>query len=160
MSTEHPPLCTLSPSNSASSATFSDESEHTPLYRSLECLKHPSCVSTTWIDAISEVNNPRALNHVPYKDGSLHWVDNDNQLLNMAFPAVLDLEGRFSKIGPYFNHMGEHEARVSIFKILIFSSLVLLHYYLIETIHRQPRQNQSRLSIFSLIGSFCQRSSN
>jgi hypothetical protein len=108
-----------------------------PLYRSLEeCLKHPSCVSTAWIDAISEVNNPQALNHAPYKDGSLHWVDNDNQLLNMDFPTVLDLEGEFSKIGPYFNHMGEHEARVSIFKILFFSSLLLLHYYFIETIHQ------------------------
>jgi hypothetical protein len=106
----------ISPSNSASSATHSDQSDHSALYRSLEeCLKHPSCVSNTWLDTIADTNNPRALNHAPYKDGSLHWVDKNNQLLNMAFPAVLDLQGKFSKIGPYFNHMGEHEARAHFF---------------------------------------------
>ena len=118
MSTEDtiPAPRAILPSNSISSATHSDDSEHSALYRSLEeCLKHPSCVSNKWIDTIADVNNPRTLNHAPFRDGSLHWVDKNNQLLNMAFPAVLDLQGKFSKIGPYFNHMGDREARARLY---------------------------------------------
>jgi hypothetical protein len=134
----------ISPSNSASSATQSDESNHCALYRSLEeCLKHPSCVSNTWLDTIADVNNPRALNHAPYKDGSLHWVDKNNQLLNMAFPAVVDLDGKFSKIGPYFNHMGEHEARARFLAAFFFPQrlLMLCHRNRLSPVSQKPKQS-------------------
>lgn len=125
MSDENSPVSPFSPSNSNDSLTISEESEHTPLYHSLEeCLKHPDCVSQTWMDTIGDFkNNPRLLTTPPYNDGSMHWVDKKNQLLFMAFPAVLDVEGKYTKLGPYFSLSGDREVKVS-FYIYITSGLI------------------------------------
>lgn len=99
------------PSPSTSSFTISEE--HSSLYESLEAtIKHSSCVSNDWIDTVADINNPRILNTPPYNDGSLHWVDKNNELLSMAFPAVLELDGKYSKLGPYFNLTGDRTTNV------------------------------------------------
>jgi hypothetical protein len=87
-----------------------------PLHRSLQAaVQHPSCVSAAWIDTVGDLkNNPRALHTPPYNDGSLHWVDQKGKLLCMAFPAVLDVEGKYSRISPYFSHIGDQAVKVSI----------------------------------------------
>jgi hypothetical protein len=106
-----------SPSSSpTSSLTVSDEHhEHTTLYESLDAvIKHPSCVCNEWIDTIADYKtNPRLLNTPPYNDGSFHWVDNNDDLLCMAFPAVLDIDGKYSKIGPYFNLLRDRSGKAS-----------------------------------------------
>ena len=88
---------------------------HTDLYLSLEeALKNPSCVSDTWIENIADFkNNPRTLPYAPYNDNALHYVDQKQKPLCMAFPAVIDLNGKFTKIGPYFNLMGDQAVKVS-----------------------------------------------
>ena len=95
------------------SPTISDKSvqEHSPVYVSLEsCLHHPDVVSSDWMDTIGNLNNnPRKLSTAPFNDGSLHWVNTDDNILCMAFPAVLNTFGKFSKTGPYFNLMGEQD---------------------------------------------------
>ena len=58
-------------------------------------------------------NNPRTLPYAPYNDNALHYVDQKQKPLCMAFPAVIDLNGKFTKIGPYFNLMGDQTVKVS-----------------------------------------------
>ena len=88
---------------------------HSDLYLSLEeALKNPSCVSDTWIENIADLkNNPRTLPYAPYNDNAFHYVDHKQKPLCMAFPAVIDLNGKFTKIGPYFNLMGDHTVKAS-----------------------------------------------
>ena len=77
---------------------------HSDLYLSLEeALKNPSCVSDTWIENIADFkNNPHTLPYAPYNDNTFHYVNQKQKPLCMAFPAVIDLNGKFTKIGPYF----------------------------------------------------------
>jgi hypothetical protein len=131
--------CPLSPSATATASDDGDLSPSTTLYQSLEAaMRHPSCVSPTWIDTISDFkNNPHTLHSPPYNDGALHWVDNNDDLLHMAFPAVLDLYGKYAKVGPYFSLMGEQPFRVNIsLSSTIFSSNTFL-----ETNHSYFKQN-------------------
>ena len=102
------------------------ETEHSLMYRSLEsCLQHPDIVSSDWIDTIADFkNNPRLLSKPPYNDNSLHWVDRNDNVLSMAFPAVLNNPGKYGKMGPYFNLMSEQGVKVS--HILSF----LFHCYI------------------------------
>jgi hypothetical protein len=85
-----------------------------PLYQSLlAAIEHPNCVKPAWIDTVTNSkNNPRGLPK-PYNDGSLHWVNNSNDLLCMAFPAVLDLDGKYGRTGPYFSLSGTQGKNVS-----------------------------------------------
>ena len=117
MSTDNLPNHAPSPSHSNDSTTASNTSSHGPLYKSLEeCLKHSRCISNKWLDDVTNIqNSPRPLKNAPYNDGALYWVNKDNELLSMAFPAVLETDGKFSKIGPYFNLAGDHEIKVSFF---------------------------------------------
>jgi hypothetical protein len=99
----------LSPSRSRSPSitSLSEDNHDLTLYHSLqETMKHPSSVSPAWVETVDFKNNPRVLHSPPHNDGSSHWVDNDNNLLCMAFPAVLDLYGKYGKTGPYFSFTG------------------------------------------------------
>ena len=101
-----PPLIYLSDSPGTPTASeHSPPPTYTPLYQSLQAaVQHPSCVSPAWIDTLADFkNNPRALHKPPHNDGSLHWVNKKGNLLCMAFPAVLDLNGKYGRIGPYFS---------------------------------------------------------
>jgi hypothetical protein len=92
-----------------------DDPSRSLIYLSLqESLRHPSCVSNTWIDTIADFkNNPRTLQTPPYNDGALYYVDKKQKPLCMAFPAVLTLNGKYGKIGPYFNLMGDQGVKAS-----------------------------------------------
>lgn len=57
-------------------------------------------------------NNPRAPHLAPYNDGSLHYVDMQGRLLIIGFPAVLDMDGKYSRTGPYFNMAGAQGLKV------------------------------------------------
>ena len=110
-----PPLVYLSdtPENETASEG-SPEPTYKPLYQSLQAVvMHPSSVGAAWIDTIGDLkNNPHALHTAPYNDGSLHWVDQKGKLLCMGFPAVLDLEGKYGRIGPYFSLTSDHGVKV------------------------------------------------
>ena len=108
----------LLPTAHSPSPTISEKSEqdpHSPLYRSLEsCLSQPDVVSPKWMDTLGDLaNNPRKLSTAPYNDGSLHWMNTDDNVLSMAFPAVLRTSGKYARIGPYFNLKGEQDVKVS-----------------------------------------------
>ncbi|KAG1862144.1 hypothetical protein F4604DRAFT_1494811, partial [Suillus subluteus] len=47
-------------------------------------------------------NNPHPLCTF-MNDSAEYWVDGSGSLLHMKFPARLDLNGQYSRIGPYFN---------------------------------------------------------
>ena len=88
----------------------------TSLYQSLiEVIKHPSCINKAWVNTVADFrNNPCALHMRPYNDGSLHFVNKDGNLLCMAFPAVLVLDGKYGCTGPYFSlATGEQGVKVS-----------------------------------------------
>jgi hypothetical protein len=91
------------------------EDQHSDMFLSLETtLRHPSSVSNTWIDTIDDArNNPRILSTAPFDDGALHWVDRDGKVLRMSFPAVLNMYGKYAKIGPYFSLMSDQNIKVS-----------------------------------------------
>jgi hypothetical protein len=87
----------------------------TPLYQSLlAAMDHPSCAKPSWVDTVADFkNNPRALHTLPYNDGSQHYVDNDGNLLCMAFPAVIEYDAKYTRTGPYFSLSGPQGMNVN-----------------------------------------------
>jgi hypothetical protein len=123
--------------------------QNSDLYLSLEAaLKHPSCVSETWMETIGDFkNNPRSLPYAPYNDGALYYVDDKQKPLSMAFPAVIDLNGKFSKIGPYFNLMGDQNVKVRYKYYISFCNKINLIF--IATDYRIVEQNESHFRAFT-----------
>ena len=111
-------LVTASNFDSPSPSDKSDDNDRqTRLLRlSLESYMHDAeTVSAELIDTIADLkNNPRKLSTAPYNNGSYHWVDRNNNVLLMSFPAVLNVPGKYGKIGPYFSLMGEQDVKVCI----------------------------------------------
>lgn len=121
------------------SPTLTDKSEEeprSPLFLSLEhCLRNPYSVSSDWIDNIADINNnPRKLSgsSASYNDNSLHWVDQEGNILPMVFPAVLNIPGKYSKIGPYFNLMGDQDV------VKVSSSRIFFMYLTSSPDHQKP----------------------
>ncbi|KAI6126022.1 hypothetical protein EDD16DRAFT_1443554, partial [Pisolithus croceorrhizus] len=54
------------------------------------------------IENIALENNPRPLCEL-MQDNAQYWVTTDNQLLHIKFPAKVDCNGQYERIGPYFN---------------------------------------------------------
>jgi hypothetical protein len=92
-----------------------DVEGRSPLYQSLmAALDMPNAAKREWLETVADFkNNPRALHLPPYNDGALHFVDKDGYILPISFPAVLDLHGRYARLGPYFNMTSEHGIKVT-----------------------------------------------
>lgn len=73
----------------------------------LKCSKSVEAASAERINLLAEANNPRHLS-----DGALYWVDNHGKPLCFKFPALIDLEGQFSRLDPYFNFDGAKSVRL------------------------------------------------
>lgn len=103
------------PISSPSTPPVELQNERSNLYKSLEAaIEDPYSVSNEWLDTIAEFkNNPRVINNGPYKDGSFHWVNKNDDVLCMAFPAILEMNGKYTKVGPYFN-LGDRFTKVCI----------------------------------------------
>ena len=93
----------------------------TTLYQSLlAAMDHPSCAKPSWVDTVTDFkNNPCALHSLPYNDGSQHYVDNDGNLLCMAFPAVIEYNAKYTHTGPYFSLSGPQGMNVKQSRCLI-----------------------------------------
>ena len=63
-------------------------------------LQHPRSARASWLDEKNE-----ELGHMTLSDeeDSAYWIDEDDEKLCLAFPAVLDLDGAFSRLEPYFS---------------------------------------------------------
>lgn len=88
-----------------STPTPQREVTETPLYKSLlYSVRSPGALT---VDAASETNIPLENNPRPLRtfmnDNAEYWVDGSGSLLRMKFPARLDLNGQYSRVGPYFN---------------------------------------------------------
>ena len=87
---------------------FSDTDLHSksPLAQSLISLSyHPNCPAVSgFFDNVAVDNQPRRLSFMP--DGADYFVDNDGQPILLVFPAELDFEGKYSRVGSYFNLPG------------------------------------------------------
>lgn len=69
------------------------------LYRSLEkALTHPSSASSAWME--NHDSDFLRLRASP-NDNSLYWVDKDDHVLSLAFPAILDPEKTYNEIESY-----------------------------------------------------------
>ena len=65
----------------------------------------------------------------PYNEnGTLHWVDKNNELLYMTFPGRLELYGKYNKTGPYFSLMENQVSLFSSFIFLIFNIILEDNY--------------------------------
>lgn len=64
----------------------------------VETLRHPECARVSWM-------NSERLRHLTLtdKDDSFYWVDTEGGMFNIAFPAILDMEGGFGRSEPYFS---------------------------------------------------------
>lgn len=73
-----------------------------PMFQSLlTCITSNNAVDQTVVESIAENNN---LHSVPtMNDKADHWVDNNGHPLILWFPAILDTEGSFGRMGLYFN---------------------------------------------------------
>lgn len=81
---------------------FSSHSDESLLYSSLRAsLQHPSCASAEWLKNcnISSCH----FSTLSAWDNSAYWENKRHENLCMAFPAILDLKGSYSRIGPTFN---------------------------------------------------------
>jgi hypothetical protein len=75
---------------------------HSPIWSSLlSGLQSPLAVDRSTISKFVITNNPRRVREM--KDTALYWVDEDGSPLVIKFPVLLDTEGIFGAIGPYFN---------------------------------------------------------
>lgn len=73
-----------------------------PIWTSLlSGLQSPLAVSGQTISQIVEDNNPRKIREM--KETALYWVGKDGSPFTIKFPLLLDTEGYFGAIGPYFN---------------------------------------------------------
>jgi len=54
-----------------------------------------------YIQGFDPLTNPRQFR--PMGDTAQYWVGASDQLLTMTFPAMLNMSGRFVKLGPYFS---------------------------------------------------------
>ena len=67
------------------------------LHRSLsEILRHPSSANTSHLENFN--NNYSCLSLMSSQDDSLYWIDEQHQKFCLAFPAILDLKGRYSRM--------------------------------------------------------------
>jgi hypothetical protein len=63
-------------------------------------LQHPRHARASWVT--DEVESLRRLTLSDDED-SLYWMDEDCEKLNIAFPAILDMDGSFERSDPYFS---------------------------------------------------------
>jgi hypothetical protein len=75
-------------------------------------LQHPHCARASWM-----TNGTESLRHLTFTDGedSLYWMDEDCEKLNIAFPAILDMDGGFGRSEPYFSLKDSSRTSVSFF---------------------------------------------
>jgi hypothetical protein len=93
------------------------------VYRSLEAaIQHPSAVSSRWIHDFDDLHiHPCQLSSsaLLYNDESLTWVDEDNRLFCLAFPAIVNVKGEYTEIGCYSDIVTDQSVEVSIVKIFV-----------------------------------------
>jgi hypothetical protein len=53
-----------------------------------------------WVESIIQSGHFRVVSD---KEESLYCVDENDDLLSMTFPAMLDVKGEYSRISPYFS---------------------------------------------------------
>ncbi|KAG1869159.1 hypothetical protein C8R48DRAFT_771323 [Suillus tomentosus] len=74
----------------------------TPLYRCLQAYMSSSGALTAEVcDSVPFANNPRPMS-IQMGDKAEYWADKDGDLLVFKFPAILDVNGMYTRIGPYF----------------------------------------------------------
>lgn len=96
------PLTDLEPTSPVNQPEESQN--NSPLYLSLlHSLKNPNTISTDWLNTIAEKNNPRTINKAAFNDSAQYWVDNNDNILRISFPAILDPNGKYSRVGAYLS---------------------------------------------------------
>ena len=82
--------------------------------------------NATWLETVADFNNNSQAVHTPlYNDGSLHFVDNNGEILQIGFPAYLDVHGKYAHQGPYFNMETGQGVKVSPHSCLSYSHTYL-----------------------------------
>ena len=76
-------------------------------------LEDQGCSKSSWMNNIDE-NLCRVKRST--EEDCLYWVDKDDRNISMAFPAVLDVDGTFTHLDPYFSLADYHSVRfISLF---------------------------------------------
>ena len=106
------------PSSPNREPTPSNIYEKTPLYQSLlAAVEMPLSAKPKWLETVADFsNNPRTIPRPPYNDGMFHFVSNNGDVLGIGFPAVLDLHGKYGRLGPYFNMATEQGVNLKVRK--------------------------------------------
>lgn len=66
----------------------------------LECSSGPTSASTGRLTALARSNNPRFWDA---KIRSEQWVDTNGRPFSITFPAIIEPQGKHSKLDPYFS---------------------------------------------------------
>lgn len=94
---------TLSRSPSPTAPTEDEAHNRTPLWFSLlEVADNTLALSQAVVESIAKDNNPRPLRQL-MRDGAEYWVKSTGDLLCIRFPARVDRNGMYGRLGPYFN---------------------------------------------------------
>jgi hypothetical protein len=106
-----------------------------PVWSSLlSGLQSPLAVSQNTISKFVEDNNPRRVREM--KETALYWVGKDGSPLTIKFPLLLDTEGYFGAIGPYFN----------LEKVRSSRTLTYLYFYFILVLQQGPALDERSLT--------------
>lgn len=81
---------------------FSSESTLAPalVEALLACVAEPDAASTELLLTLATTNNPRFWDS---NNRSEQWCDKNGRPFTMRFPAILEPEGRHSRLDPYFS---------------------------------------------------------
>jgi hypothetical protein len=116
MPTHTPPVETESPlspltswdptpfENDTIPTPFEDDGvpNETPLYHCLQAyVTTPGALTAEVCDSVPFANNPRPMS-MQMGDKAEYWADTDGELLVFKFPAILNVNGMYTRIGPYF----------------------------------------------------------
>jgi hypothetical protein len=88
------------------------------IYRSLEdAIHHSSCVSSRWIHDFDNLHvhpSQSSSSVLLYNNDSLTWVDKNDRLFCLAFPAILNLKGEYTEIDSYSDIVDDQSVDVSV----------------------------------------------
>ena len=110
----------------------------------LTMLRHSSCANS--ISLRAELNSGQ-FQRASHEGNSFYFLNEQKELLSIAFPAKLVVNGQHTQIGPYFTLKNHETVRYNLFIVFIFNNNNI-YIYTLKTLN--PSALQSVKAVFEL----------
>lgn len=67
----------------------------------------------TWVERVVESARFRHMTSEEYYSNTFHCVDEEDEIMSVTFPAIMDLEGEYSRVRPSFSLEGHEQVSVN-----------------------------------------------